>query len=855
MKRKISFGLFIFFLIGQLSLPVFSLAAEPITGLKKVSEFKADDLLNLLNSKIDIKSFLGKPVKIPLTFEGGATDSIYLVPPQFFIDQKTQKITVTPTRTMYLADGKSVSEEKIKFVRDELEKELNKIMAEKKDLIEQLRAALLNQSFSKEQLQAKFKIKLDPEQSSWLEWFLPFVKAEDDINANTNIDIDALQQLLTQTQTSTGTATEGLTEDDALAEIISSDNPKSRELLSLLLLLLIYKNAIAEADNTDKTTCLAKGGEWIAEKCAYPETEAVSADEKKTCTESGGEWKSDFSQRKICMAFCGATDDGCTDKILEEKIGRSGCICPTGQCVTAAGDCLAQDDSKKDKDEDEIPDSVDKCPNTKDQGDGVNLNESSADYGCSCADLQAKGRIQQRQCPGGGCDGAYLVQYNQSSGTDSCQNGVISQFNCVANRYPSQQCQPPQNNNNNQNQNKNDNNSWQDMLKDLMGNKDNGNGGGQQGGGQQGGGDQGGGDQKSGCSSCGQQPQQTEQQKQEIERRINELPNLTEKDDEIFDKALEELNKKAENTDLTQEQYDQEYQRLRDEQFDRQLVELNRQAENTAMTQDQYDAKLQQIETQRDQGKPVQSETNSTSPDGSTTTTKYDPNGKQVETSTTEPSMWDYPQDSKEPSSQPPGSTKPMDDTIVNPNIGPSSPRIERNPDGSLKKIGDVDVVEASYTPITGTDTRTDTEKMNDWWSNPTNNDIVGSSLFDNNRALSEGDFDIFSQQAEAMRQDLRLPELEKPYIGTPESNNSLPTNPANDPGWGSYNDTNFSSDELRYLEKYYTGLGMSPEEIKELINSFLSEKTGPGDPQGAEEQEDKAPKEETPSQEPTPAE
>ena len=340
MKKKISFIILSFILTGQSVLCSSALAVNPSSSLQKVTEFKAENLTELLDRKIDLKSFLGKPVKIPISFDEGKTDSLFLIPPQFFIDQKTQKITVTPTRTIFLANGKNVSDEKIKYIRDELERELNKIMNEKKDLLDKLRAVILNQSLTKEQLEKKFKeLKLDPNKSSWIEWLLPFVKAEE----TPGVDIEALQSILSQTQGETGSATENLSQDDALAEIISSDDTKSRELLSLLLLLLIYKNAIAEADNTDKTDCIAKEGEWVNEQCVYPEEEAVSADEKKICTEGGGEWKTGFSQRKICMALCGATDDDCTDKIVKDEISRSGCIFPADQCVTAAGDCLAQE--------------------------------------------------------------------------------------------------------------------------------------------------------------------------------------------------------------------------------------------------------------------------------------------------------------------------------------------------------------------------------------------------------------------------------------------------------------------------------------------------------------------------------
>lgn len=844
MKRKIGLGLFFLFIVGQLSLPVFSLAAAPITGLEKVSEFKAENLLDLLNNKIDLKSFLGKPVKIPLTFSGEEADSLYLIPPQFFVDQKTQKITVTPTRTIYLADGKNISNEKIRYVRDELEKELNKIMNEKKDLLDKLRAVILNQSLSNEQLQAKFKeLKLDPNQSSWIEWLLPFVKAED----SSNIDMGALQDLLTKTQSSTGAATESLTQEDALAEIVSSDNTKSRELLSLLLLLLIYKNAIAEADNTDKTTCVTKGGEWVSEQCVYPEEEAVSADEKNICSESGGEWKTDFSQRKICMASCDATDDDCTEKIVKDEVSRSGCICPTDQCVTAAGDCATKSESSKDKDEDEIPDSSDKCPSTKDQGDGVNMNESSADYGCSCADLQAKGRIQQRQCPGGGCEGAYLVQYNQSSGTDSCQNGVVSQFNCVANRYPSQQCQQTtQNNNNNQNQNQNSN-SWQDMLKDLMGNKNNGNGGGQQGGGQQGGGDQGGGDQKSGCSSCGpqespgqqqkpgqQQQTSTEQKTQpvssmeqffqgkealsNVQGAINDFYKSGEgvvknpEDASKFSNAMDEFYKN--NPGATKEQVrEAANQWISDNLAPGDKVPS---AERAEMYNQIGKATTGGAATGEEFVVDRGDEKFKYNPDGSTTVTRdgetktYDKDGKEIPgpTAKAAESGWDTAAGA---GGKPPFRTAANTDNLTD------------------------DGIKGDPSPVTG-DEQGFWDKYNqpgvDYNSKEFTEDAFKRTIFDESGIGTNGEtgFKIMAREAEAMRNDPSLPPLAEPYVGTPGS------------GEG-YNDTNFGSKELEGLEKYYTGLGMSPEEITKFIEKLVKrEPSTEGDDPGAKKEEQEAP-------------
>jgi len=390
-------------------------------------ELKGKDFAYFLDSRFDLKSFMNKPVRLPVASDnpdgipGGDEDFLYIYPPEFYFSPKTGKISVIPSKIMYFASGQSVNENRVRYLRSDLQKKVAELLQEKKTEIESLKAVIVKQQ-SKRYQTVGLLITPDKKIAGlWGQVFsLPVVHAEGtDATELTNLVSD-LQQQISNQSTDNGS----LSEDDAIEQVISSDDSKTREMLSLLLLLLIYKNAMAEPVTDLKAQCLAVGGEWLNEKCSVDstttsETNSVTAlGTQKICEESGGTWKAEYPLRKVCMARCEATDDKCTESILAEEVANKGCVCPEGACVTAVGDCLMKDSSKEDKDEDEIPDGTDKCPNSKDVSSGVSMNEQSENYGCTCSDLQARGKIQQRQCPGSACDGYYMVTYAQSSGTD-----------------------------------------------------------------------------------------------------------------------------------------------------------------------------------------------------------------------------------------------------------------------------------------------------------------------------------------------------------------------------------------------------------------------------------------------------
>lgn len=483
-------------------------------------QFEGRDFAAFLDQKFDIQSFMNKPVRLPIGSDnpdgvpGGDQDFLYIYPPEFFFSEKTGTVSTIPSKIMYFGSGQKINDNRAKYFRKDLQKKVIQLLQEKSVAVESLRAVIVKQAAKRYRqvglitdYSQKIGLAQSSNQLSLLERIFSLNEAKaEDTNATelTNLVSDLKNQISDQTSGATT-----FSQDDAIEKIIGSGDSQTREMLSLLLLLLIYKNALAEPQTDLKAQCVAAGGEWLNEACsvdtitggASGATNNVTAlGSKKICEESGGTWKTEYPMRKVCMAQCGAKDDACTDKILAGEIANKGCVCPDGSCVTAVGDCLAQDASKTDKDEDEIPDGVDKCPKSKDVESGVSMNDQGDTYGCTCADLQAKGRIQQRQCPGAACDGAYMVTYAQTSGTDSCEMGNIIPFSCVANRTADQNCQKAAESDKKDDKKKEDNMDWMKMLQQLM--QGGGQSGGQGGGGSGGGGGGGGG---GGCNngSCG----------------------------------------------------------------------------------------------------------------------------------------------------------------------------------------------------------------------------------------------------------------------------------------------------------------------------------------------------------------
>ncbi|MBM3256349.1 MAG: hypothetical protein FJZ04_02685 [Candidatus Moranbacteria bacterium] len=474
-------------------------------------------------AKINLKTFVGQPVKIPVgsanpdKIPGGDQDYVIVHPPRFL----NAKATV-PLQVGLFASGKTISPEDAQLVQN-IEREINNI-AENNPLMLEILKNMLERN-----LQMSVKDK-----SSLVALLLQVVRAQDSASDSTIADNPLL---LSDTDL-----------DSLGLSNLDTENPQVKQLLVIMLLLLLINQALAQSVNTEKQDCLDSGGEWINNecvneniqlceenggmwkkfknqcladkqfcgnetlKCSATGTEeetffgcackagnclneeglCVDLDEsnKAVCEDSSGTWQEFSSPGTLCLGRCSATETMCregssaqqwTMSVNQLKKSSKNCKCPEGKCLAADGSCITDESKNGDDDKDGVNNQYDRCPGTP-QGEPVNTVQGSPDQGCSCNQLAAMGRIPRPYCPPDGCEGDYLVRYDRSmlqNPQQLCQNGVIQQpqqfqtlsgtggattSSCpVISREPNQQCADQNNKNKNDNLNK----KLDDLLKQL----------------------------------------------------------------------------------------------------------------------------------------------------------------------------------------------------------------------------------------------------------------------------------------------------------------------------------------------------------------------------------------------------
>ena len=411
--KPLSHRVFISFLAAGVALLPFlpvdrAIAAEAANSpnerelTKIVNEINAGktnkaDIFTLLERKVDLLSFLGKPVRIPIASDnpdklpGQDVDYLYIIPPQFYQDLKTKKILSSPVSAVYYGAGKSLSPERVAFIQDGVETVLNNSLADKKLLTEEIKknliAAVNRTGWSKV--------------SFW----------------------DALKNIFRTAEAKISGGTPKYSKE-LMQKIFASSDPRVDKSVNLLALNLVYSDIIAWAANLDKEACLLAQGSWSLEgKCDLSAKEAAKKDQA-TCRESGGTWGRAFSYREICRNQCGTTNDQCSEELRVAPENAYGCLCPPEQCLGSDGKCVASEASQRDGDGDGISNARDKCPHSK-TGEFVGLE------GCSCEDYQKTGvaKIEARECPKTQCEGIFYVSYPES-GTDQCVNGFITLHSC-----------------------------------------------------------------------------------------------------------------------------------------------------------------------------------------------------------------------------------------------------------------------------------------------------------------------------------------------------------------------------------------------------------------------------------------
>jgi len=504
------------FFVSSYFLPAAAQAEFFDRGTTSSFTYQTDTLRNL--EMINVRSFLGKPVQIPLESNnpqgvpGGDRDYVIVYPPKVLNANAS-----IPLRAIYFSSGKEIDEKSVKYVQN-IEQYINSVGNNNPVLLEII----------KNLLEKNLRVSVKDEKS-FLSLLFNQVHAED-------------------TETNPLVSENGNDNQDTS---LDTSNPQTKQLLVLILLLLILNQSMAESINKDKENCQTMGGEIVNGECVSEEKNAcednggnfrkfndqcsldkqscgnedlqcssssssnywsdnsndnedtsvygcacpkdkcledgvcISQDngQKQVCENSGGRWRSFFSQEELCMQKCDVTQTECRGAWSGGDTGATGdlmgCDC-SSNCLAPSGACIEKDKTKDDDDKDNVPNGQDRCPNTP-QGEAANNVSGSPDQGCSCSQLQNMGRIQkpQQQCPPDGCDDRYMVRYDRSAQNNPngvCQNGIIQQQQntgtCpVISREPTDQCERDADRRNANN----NNNSLEDLLNRLLNNGNNNN--------------------------------------------------------------------------------------------------------------------------------------------------------------------------------------------------------------------------------------------------------------------------------------------------------------------------------------------------------------------------------------------
>ncbi len=441
--------------------------------------------------RIDLSSYLDKPVRIPL-MNGKEKDLLVIHPPKIL-----NKTTNLPLRTTLLSSGSVPNEDNLNFAK-EIEDQINAIAENNQTLLEILRTLT----------ETNLRVSVGDDEEL-IKLLIRKVQAEEE-SVDQSLDTNPL---LTEDSLSSLTG-EALSEDNA-------SSSQTRQLLVILLLLLYMNQTLANSLNEEKTVCIESGGEWIGGKCFNKNAEKceegggkwilfknacfvekqICGNSNKDCTDyngnsnssvfsewfsgsnsnsnsndngnqgvygcacnsakclneetltcipkenskktlcekSGGEWREFSSAEELCLMHCGETNDNCSGATFNDNYNwesadgsaeaRENCDCGKEKCLSPSGKCIKKTETDADDDKDGVANKYDKCANTP-QGETVNNIENHVDRGCSCSQLTAMGKVPRIYCPPDGCEGNYLVRYDRTMmNQPQCQNGVIQQQN------------------------------------------------------------------------------------------------------------------------------------------------------------------------------------------------------------------------------------------------------------------------------------------------------------------------------------------------------------------------------------------------------------------------------------------
>jgi len=318
------------FLISEVKAELFKKEA------KSDFRYQADSLENF--KRINLPSFFGKPVKIPLESAnpeqapGGDRDYIIIYPPRAL-----NKNTSIPLRAIYFSSGKNIDEESAGYVRN-IEAYVNSVANNNPAALEII----------KNFLQSDLRLSIK-DSGSLLSLLISYAKAQDESSTDLN-------PLLS-----------GSSGEDLASQIENLDtaDPEVKQLLTLVLLLILTNQSLAESLNKDKEDCLQMGGEWMNNECL--------SEEKTTCEDNDGNFRLFENQCLADQQKCGNEDLQCDDSGTgiddnssytdysdfsaysdyndntnnNEDLSVYSCACKKDQCLNDDGICVDKENGKQ----------------------------------------------------------------------------------------------------------------------------------------------------------------------------------------------------------------------------------------------------------------------------------------------------------------------------------------------------------------------------------------------------------------------------------------------------------------------------------------------------------------------------
>ena len=173
-----------------------------------------DPLLLAIGDRVDLMSFMGKPVKIAILsylkqyIPEENTEFVYIYPPKFFYNEKTNLFYTLPMESIYLASGKNINEKRVQFIKQNFSKFLDDLFVGKEKTLLGLKEALI------------YQMRKNP---------LPSEIFDQKTGSSENIALKTKEYMNNK---------------EKMEEVLNSSDPNVQSMLKILLLNLIYSGVI-----------------------------------------------------------------------------------------------------------------------------------------------------------------------------------------------------------------------------------------------------------------------------------------------------------------------------------------------------------------------------------------------------------------------------------------------------------------------------------------------------------------------------------------------------------------------------------------------------------------------------------